>query len=224
MLVVIGCERSGAVRDAFAANGHLAISVDLERAEVNHGRHVVADVVDYLNRFDDGMIDFLGLHPECTRLCVSGNHVYAEGKPKHDLRLAQVAWVDALWTLAVRKARRVYLENPVGVLPSLSRVLPKPVYIQPYDFGENASKKTALFLHNLPPLISTGRRPGRLVEWPRGSGKSVERWANQIDSGQSFLGSKNKNRWMDRSRTCVGVSAAMADQWNFNESSNDYEL
>jgi hypothetical protein len=223
MLIVIGCERSGIMRQAFSRLGHLAFSVDLAPDEQGSPRHIVSDIIDYLNRYDDGMIDLLGLHPECTRLCVSGNHVYAAGKPKHDLRLAQVAWVDSLWSLAIRKAKRVYLENPVGVLTSLSQVLPKPQYIQPHDFGENASKKTALYLHNLPELEGTRREPGRLVEWPKGSGKLVERWENQTDSGQNRL-APSAHRWMDRSRTYQGVANAKAEQWGLICEKDDSEL
>jgi hypothetical protein len=72
--------------------------------------------------------------------------------------------------------------------------------------------KTGLWLHGLPPLIGTCRVPGRMAEWPRGSGKYVERWANQTDSGQNRL-TPSKNRWMDRAKTYQGWADAMANQW-----------
>lgn len=83
--------------------------------------------------------------------------------------------------------------------------MPKPQYVQPYDFGEDASKKTGLWLRGLSPLVPTERVAGRIV-----NGK--ERWANQTDSGQNNLGPSD-DRWKLRSYTYQGIADAMADQW-----------
>lgn len=209
-LILIGCEESGTVRDAFAKMGHDAASLDL-LPTLSPGKHIQEDIIEYLESMPDNNFDLIGLHPECTKLCVSGNHVYAAGKPKHQMRLDQVKWVENLWDLAKRKSKSVYLENPVGVLPSLSN-LPKPQYIQPFEFGEDASKKTALFLHNLPKLVPSNRFQGRIVEFPKGSGKMVERWSNQTDSGQNKLG-PSEDRWKERSKTYQGIADQMSIQW-----------
>lgn len=217
MNILIGCEESGVVRNSFSELGHYSISLDL-LPSLTPGHHIIQDIVEYLESVPDNSFDIVGLHPECTKICVSGNHVYAAGKPKHQMRLDQVKWVDYLWGLAKRKSKAVYLENPVGVLPTMSN-LPRPQYIQPYEFGEDASKKTALFLHNLPKLISSRRFIGRVVEYPKGSGKMVERWSNQTDSGQNKLGPSD-DRWKERSKTYTGIAKAMAEQWG--GCSNEY--
>lgn len=210
MRVTITCESSGTVRDAFKELGHDSTSLDLLATETP-GKHIIKDVIAYLESVPDKYFDLLGAHPECTKLCVSGNHVYAKGKPKHAERLAQIKWTENLWRLIKLKSKSGYLENPIGVLTTSSN-LPKPQYIQPFYFGEDASKKTALFLHNLPELKPTFKIKGRLVEWPKGSGLLVERFANQLDSGQNRLG-PSENRWALRSKTYPGIAKAMAEQW-----------
>lgn len=97
------------------------------------------------------------------------------------------------------------MENPVGCINSRLPFMPKPQYVQPYDFGEDASKKTGLWLRGLPPLVPTERVAGRIV-----NGK--ERWANQTDSGQNNLGPSD-DRWKLRSYTYQGIADAMAKQW-----------
>lgn len=95
------------------------------------------------------------------------------------------------------------LENPVGCISTRIR---KPTQIiQPYQFGDDASKKTCLWLRNLPPLTPTKYIPPRMV-----NGKP--RWANQTDSGQNKLG-PSEDRWKERSRTYQGIADAMATQW-----------
>jgi hypothetical protein len=105
-----------------------------------------------------------------------------------------------------------YLENPVGIISS--RIRKPDQIIQPYQFGDDASKKTCLWLNRLLPLmIDHGLRfEGRKVEWPKGSGKIVERWKNQTDSGQNKLGPSEK-RWKERSRTYPKIAKSMAEQW-----------
>jgi hypothetical protein len=106
----------------------------------------------------------------------------------------------------------ISLENPVSVIST--RIRPADQIIQPYEFGDDASKKTCLWLKNLPLLrAAPGQRvAGRLVEWPRGSGKLVERWANQTDSGQNKLG-PSEHRARDRSKTYQGIADAMVEQY-----------
>lgn len=105
---------------------------------------------------------------------------------------------------------KIAAENPVGV--ASSRIRKPDQIIQPNWFGEDASKGTCLWLKGLKPLRPTFRVPGRMVEWPNSSGKMVERWANQTDSGQNRL-SPGDDRAALRGITYIGVAVAMAWQW-----------
>lgn len=98
---------------------------------------------------------------------------------------------------------KIAIENPVGCIST--RIRKADQYIQPYEFGEDASKKTGLWLKGLPKLISTGHIAPRIV-----NGK--KRWANQTDSGQNRL-APSADRWQKRSETYKGVAEAMAEQW-----------
>ena len=149
-----------------------------------------------------------GLHPDCSRLTVAGIHWNDRGRGWEGT-YAALDFVRELMALAGDKPW--YLENPVSIISTHIR---RPTQtIQPYDFGENASKRTCLWLNRLPPLRATRRVTGRMVEWPRGSGKMVERWANQTDSGQNRL-APSEDRWKVRSKTYAGIADAMATQWS----------
>ena len=185
MNILIGCECSGALRTRFQKAGHITLSCDLKPAEDENALgHYQTDVFNMLTKpemFGVTHWDMFICHPDCTALTVAGNHVYAEGKPKHDLRLAAIKWTEELWTTAIHNVERVCFENPQGVLSTQSILGKATQYIQPYEFGDDASKKTGLWLHNLPKLTPTKRIKGRMVD-----GK--ERWSNQTDSGQNKLG------------------------------------
>lgn len=176
------------------------------------GNHYQGDVRDMLCLPWDLAI----LHPSCTFLCSSGLHWNKNpASPRFGGRQTEEAldFVRYLESAEVRrKVKRVGIENPAGCIGT--KIRPANQYVQPYEFGDDASKKTGLWLHNLPVLkIDPARRcAGRLVEWPRGSGKIVERWANQTDSGQNNLG-PSANRWQLRSETYDGIADAMAEQW-----------
>ena len=207
--VLVACEKSGVVRDAFIARGHYAMSCDIEPTETP-GPHYQGDVRDVLC----APWDILIAHPECTYLSRSGWHwvtrgrIEADGRPriehvKEALAFARM-FIDGPETAHIPKRA---VENPVGRLSTLVR---KPdQIIQPYDFGNDASKATCLWLHGLRPLVPTGRFPGRRVMW---KGKEVERWSNQTDSGQNILG-PSTDRQRERGKTYAGIGAAMADQW-----------
>lgn len=210
--VLIGFEESGTVREAFRKRGHNAWSCDLQPARDNSQYHIQDDIVKVIKSSPMFYWNIIILHPMCTALTISGNHVYATGKPKHQERINAIKNTWELWLLAKIYSPSVCLENPQGVLHTNLPDLPKPQYIQPYHFGEDASKKTGLTLHNLPRLIYTKRYQGRVVEFPNGSGNMVERWSNQTDSGQNILG-PSPTRARDRSKTYNGIADAMAEQW-----------
>lgn len=200
MDILIGCEYSGIVREAFRRKGHRVYSCDLLPADDNSEWHIQNDVVRAINESFNW--DLIILHPPCTALAVSGNAHYAPGKPKHSERLASLEWTISLWETAKEKAQMVALENPVGIL---SNYLGKPSTVQPYEFGHDASKKTCLWLHNLLPLNPTRYIKPRIVN-------GMKRWGNQTDSGQNKL-PPSDDRWKIRSTTYQGIADAMADQW-----------
>lgn len=199
MRVLVGCEYSGRVRDAFIARGHDAMSCDLLPTDAP-GPHHHGDVVDLLNSKPDGYYDLIIMHPECTKLCVSGNRTYGEGKPKHHLRLESARWTEKLWDLSKKKAKRVAFENPVGVLSSLTS-MPKAVYVQPWQFGHMEQKKTGLHLYNLEPLVETNNVYEEMMKLPKNERERL------------FYLPPSKDRWKIRSTTFQGIADAMADQW-----------
>jgi len=191
MRVLVACEYSGKVRDAFIARGHDAISCDLLPTDAP-GPHNQGDVIALLESLPDGYFDLIIAHPECTKLCVSGNRWYGIGMPKHKERLESAEWTERFWDLAKRKAKRVCFENPVGVLPKLTR-MGKPQYIQPWQFGHGETKKTGLWLWNLPPL-----EPTNIVD-----GREQRIWKLPPSA----------DRWKIRSETLQGIADAMAETW-----------
>ena len=194
--VLVACEYSGVVRDAFRARGHDAMSCDMLPTDVP-GPHYQGDVLDILN---DGW-DLMIAHPPCTYLSVSGMHWTTRGLRDPKLTEDALAFVRALLGAPIP---HIAVENPVSVISS--RIRPPDQIVQPYQFGHDASKKTCLWLIGLPLLKPTDLIAPRVVD-----GKT--RWGNQTNSGQNRLG-PSENRWKVRSRTYEGIAAAMAAQWS----------
>lgn len=196
MKVLVGCEYSGRVRNAFRDAGHDAWSCDLLPSEDDSPFHVQGDVLSLLNqKWDLGIF-----HPPCTYLAVSGLH-WNTRNPERAAKTEEA--LEFVRTLMSAPIERIALENPVSCISS--RIRKPDQIIQPYEFGEDASKKTCLWLKNLDLLTPTQMVLPRLVD-----GKP--RWSNQTDSGQNRLG-PSEDRWKERSRTFVGVAKAMAEQW-----------
>ena len=196
MRVLVACESSGVVRDAFRARGHFAMSCDLLSAE-RPGPHHQGDVRELL----DQEWDLLIAHPPCTYLSVSGMHWTTRGL--RDPKLTEDA-LDFVRLFMDAPIERIAIENPVSVISS--RIRKPDQIIQPYQFGHDASKKTCLWLKNLPLL-----KPTQMVEPRIVNGK--QRWAIQTDSGQNKL-PPSKDRWKLRSKTYEGIADAMAAQWS----------
>lgn len=199
MRVLVGCERSGIVRNAFAKAGHDAWSCDTEPSR-QAGNHLQCNLLDVLH---DGW-DLLVCHPPCTYLCVSGLHWNVCNPERQQLTEEALDFVRVLLDAPIE---HICLENPVSCIST--RIRRPDQIIQPYQFGEDASKTTCLWMKNLPPLKPTKRIAGRIVEW---NGKLVERWSNQTDSGQNKE-PPSKNRQEIRSQTYQGIADAMANQW-----------
>ena len=197
MDVLIGCEFSGTVRKAFRALGANAYSCDLLPDDNNSPNHVQRDAIEVIK---SQHWDIIILHPPCTALAVSGNAWYGSGMPKYLERLEAVEWTQELWETAKKHSNHVVLENPVGVLPRLSS-LPKPSYVQPYQFGHMEQKKTGLFLHNLPPLEPTNDVYEEMMKL-----------TIQERQRMHYL-PPSKDRWKIRSKTFDGIAEAMAVQW-----------
>lgn len=203
MRILVACEFSGVVREAFRKRGHDAWSCDLLPAMDESKFHYKGPVEDLLiekvyfrvdGKSYEGKWDLIIAHPPCTYLAVSGNRYYAN---RPDLYEPAIDFAKQFFD----HADKVCVENPVGRLSTHWR---KPdQYIQPWQFGHDASKKTGLWLKGLPPL-----RPTNIL--------TKERYANQTPSGQNNLG-PSKDRAKIRSITYQGIAEAMAEQWGSDQ-------
>jgi hypothetical protein len=195
MKVLVACEYSGVVRDAFISRGHDAMSCDLLPTE-SDGPHYEGDIRDIL----DGEWDLMIAHPPCTYLSSSGLH-WNKRRPERAAQTEEaLSFVQLLLNAPIE---RIALENPVGCIGT--RIRPADQYVHPHQFGDDASKRTGLWLKGLPKLLPTELVEPRMVQ-----GKP--RWGNQTDSGQNRLG-PSVDRWALRSKTYQGIADAMADQW-----------
>ena len=190
MRVLIACEYSGTVRDAFVDKGHDAWSCDLLPSD-KAGNHYQGDVRDIL----DDEWDLMIAHPPCTHLAVSGARWFK------DKQVEQAEALDFVRLLLDAPIPKIALENPVSIISSKIR---KPnQIIQPYEYGHEATKTTCLWLKNLPPLMPTNI-VGKGKRHVTKSGKSLPEWYNLPPSA---------DRWKIRSATFSGIAEAMADQW-----------
>lgn len=197
MRVLVACEYSGAVRRAFAALGHRAVSADYEPADDDSPDHYQGDCMDLIGREP---FDLMVAHPPCTYLSVSGMHWTTRGLRDPALTEAALDFVRALMAAPIPL---IAIENPVSVISS--RIRKPDQIVQPWQFGHDASKATCLWLKGLPPLRPTMIVAPRIVN-------GRKRWGNQCDSGQNRLG-PSPGRWKERSRTYQGLADAFATQW-----------
>ena len=213
MKILIACEESQTVCKAFRAKGHEAYSNDLKPCSGGHPEwHLQMDVFEAIKLND---WDFIGLHPDCTKMTLSGNAHYGFNKPKHTERLAAVEWTINLFNTAVNKARHVYMENPMGAMNGDKR-LPKYQIIHTYYFGDEFQKTTCLWLKGLPFLYHnktanlfdqevTHVGKGEMVKFK--SGREMPKWCAYAWKLPEY------ERKEIRSKTFPGIAAAMADQW-----------
>lgn len=193
--VLVACEYSGRVRDAFTRRGHGAMSCDLLESETP-GLHYRGDVRDVLDGDADGRPwDLLIAHPPCTDLAVSGARHFAAKRA--DGR--QQAALDFVRLLLDAPVPRIAVENPVSIISS--QIRPATQYVQPWQFGHPETKKTGLWLTNLPPLVPTDDVSELMATLTPAQRHRVHRMPPGPD------------RWRERSRTFAGIADAMADQW-----------
>jgi hypothetical protein len=191
MKILVACEESQIVTAAFRARGHQAWSCDIEPCSGGHPEwHLQCDVRMVLDEDWDMIVAF----PPCTYLCASGMHWTTRGLRDPQLTVDAIEFAKLFWNHLCPK---VVIENPVG---RLSKELGKPTQIvQPWMFGDDASKKTCLWIRGLPELVPTNP----LVK---------DRYANQTASGQNKLG-PSPERAKLRSKTYPGIAEAMAQHW-----------
>ena len=181
MKILIACEFSGIVREAFRARGHDAWSSDLLPTEIPSEYHLQGDVLEHLYKGWDMLI----AHPPCTHLAVSGARYF---KYKQQEKDEVLEFVKKLLNAPIEK---IALENPVSIIST--RIRKPDQIIQPYMFGHGETKKTCLWLKNLPLLVPTNIVEGRT---PR-----------------VHYESPGPDRWKNSSRTMQGIANAMANQW-----------
>jgi len=192
MKILIACEYSGTVRDAFRARGHDAVSCDLLPSDAP-GPHYQGDVSDIIA---DGW-DIMVAHPPCTYLCSSGLH-WNKKRPERAAQTEEaLRFVEFLMNAPIK---RIAIENPIGCIST--RICKPDQTIQPWQFGHPESKATCLWLKCLPVLMPTD-----ILSLP-----DTGRWQNQTASGQNRL-PPSKDRWKIRSTTYRGIAEAMAEQW-----------
>jgi site-specific DNA-cytosine methylase len=190
MQILVACEESQTVCKAFREKGHEAYSCDIEPCSGGKPEwHIQGDAIPWLNEKWDMILAF----PPCTDLCVSGARYFEE--KRRDGR--QQRSIDFFMAFANAPCDKIAIENPVGIMSSTWR---KPDQIvQPWMFGDDASKATCLWLKGLPLLV-----PTNIIK--------KERYANQTPSGQNKLG-PSPDRPKLRAKTNQGIADAMAMQW-----------
>lgn len=194
MRVLVACEFSGVVRDAFRARGHDAWSCDLLPTEVD-GPHIQGDII---NALDQGW-DLIMMHLPCTAIALCGNATYGRGMPKHEERVAAISWTAFIWNRAIQVCGKVGFENPKNVM---GKVIGKRTQvIHPFEFGHPERKETWLWLHGLPPLVATNNVYAEMMKLPKRQRERLH-----------YM-SPSKNRGHERSRTYEGIANAMAEQW-----------
>jgi site-specific DNA-cytosine methylase len=187
--VLVACEFSGVVRDAFTRRGHFAISVDLLPSE-RPGPHWQGDVLVFLQQHAQ-QFDLMIAHPPCTHLSVSGARHF------HRKQKEQTEALDFVKALMLADVPRIAVENPVSIISS--RIRPADQVIHPWQYGHPEQKSTCLWLKNLPLLKPTSIVWDQMQELPKAQRERV-----------LWMG---RGKGHERSVTFQGFADAMADQW-----------
>jgi len=197
MRVLVGCEYSNTVSQAFRDLGHDVLSCDLLPSEGPPQHHYQGDIMNLLDgghRWDLGI-----LHPDCTRMALCGNRWHAGTSGRDEA----VTWTTGLWRLAQIYCKRVCLENPTSVIFRILRQWGADVqYIQPHKFGHPETKKTGIALHKLPRLKPTEDVTEYMLTLPKKERNRIHYMSPGADRGK------------ERSRFYTGFAEAMADQWS----------
>ena len=205
--VLVGCEYSATVRDAFAARGHYAMSCDTKPTDNPAGRHYQGDIRDVM---DDGF-DLMIAHPPCTYIAACQLWRCQRDPARELLRQESLELVR---DIAAAKVGRACIENPKSCIGT-ENAAPgySPQMVQPYEFGHNHSKQTYLWLRDLPELV---KDPAQFIagrDAINTAGNPVKRWANQCDGSGADRTGPSADRGHKRSRFFSGFAEAMAEQW-----------
>jgi hypothetical protein len=228
MKVLIACECSGLIRDAFIARGHEAMSCDFQATE-RPGPHYRGDVFDILNK---EKWDLLIGHPPCTFIALSGSQWLSHPDDSHlpydkrrpnpfypNRREDQKKAIDFFQALLEADVFHIALENPRPMSALTDRVGNYSQEVQPYMFGDSYSKPTCLWLKNLPLLKNTNDDLSKKIHKGESvvfsSGKKQPKWYSESKSND-----KSKTS-VGRSRTFPGLAEAIADQWGSIEDYKD---
>jgi hypothetical protein len=187
MNILIGCEESQTLCQAFREANFNAYSCDLRPTQGDLKYHYQMNIFDCIRNYS---WDLIILHPPCTAMCLSGNRWYSKGKPKYEQRLIAIDWTRALWKEACKATLHVALENPMSII---FKYMMDVQYVQPWQFGHPVNKMTGLALKNLPRLKATN-----IVK-------------NSKDLIHNLPQSPNRSRL--RSMTFPGIADAIVDQW-----------
>lgn len=190
--LLVACEFSQVVTREFRKLGHEAYSCDILPTDGDSKYHIQGNVLDHL---DDGW-DMMIAHPPCTYLCNSGVHCLHKDPSRWQKLEEAKEFFHKLQSSSIPK---ICVENPIPHKYAKEVIGQYTQLVQPWQFGEDASKATCLWLKNLPKLT-----PTNIIK--------KKRYANQTKSGQNNLG-PSKNRWKLRSVTYQGIAEAMAEQW-----------
>jgi len=192
MKVLVACEYSGTVREAFAKKGHDAWSCDLLPTDIPSDKHIQDDCLKVIA---SQKWDLIIGHPPCTFLTVSNSKNWAKLQA-NGKQQAAIDFVLAIWDA---DCPRICIENPVGALSTRSRMGKPTQYVQPYEFGHPEQKKTGLWLKGLPKLVGT-----KFIDVSGLPKKDVQRLHYLPPS---------KDRWKLRSKTYQGIADCMASTW-----------
>lgn len=232
MRVLVACEESQRVCTAFRELGHEAYSCDVQECSGGHPEwHILGDVTGILNpvhllteqlygisfkTMDDkhhvikGKWDLIIAHPPCTHLCSAGQHWFSRGKKDPVLREDAMNF---FMRFANADCEKIAVENPVGVVSTRYR---KPdQIIQPFWFGEPYTKRTCLWLKNLPPLEPTNILAKPVTGWNNQSFCNNGKYGGfkNYDKNGKVLAWNNPETAKIRSKTFPGIARAMAEQW-----------
>ncbi len=209
MKVLVGCEESQEITKAFRARGHEAYSCDIKPCSGGHPQwHIQVDVRTLL---DYHRWDILIIHPPCTDICVFGARWFPEKRKSGQQRAA----IEFFLQMANCNIHSIAIENPIGIMsgerqylkkyyPDLyekAKSLPEPQYIQPYEYGHPETKKTCLWLKNLPELIPTNNVYDEMMKLPKNKRNRIH-----------YM-SPSEERSTLRAKTYSGWAEAMADRW-----------
>ncbi len=198
--ILIGCEESQTICNAFRSAGYEAYSCDLEPTRGGNPQwHFQKDIMKII---PTKKWDLIILHPDCSAMALSGNRWYGRNMPKNYKRHTAIEWTLKLWELAKKHGKKVALENPKSVIfPKLKALGADVQYIQPWMFGHKENKETGFALHNLPRLKETS---------------NVKKWVDMMPSRETDKVHRmppGPNRKRDRSITYLGIAEAIVNQW-----------